>query len=315
MKAEATLTYLKASEGRLQELVAQSRDRQPLAEAFRHMKHGLERLQAYGRNGSSAPEFVQNVGEMKELFARSNKIYEGMLFRDGKAVLDALNSGEGLLKSLLPFMSQRPDHLFDSADVLLDACLNLDISLLGQGEGRCYLPAPVRHLLRAVELLDPKSEDTVVDLGCGPGRSLAFISHLCDASLVGIEKAPELLVRAVRVGKVGCKKLPSRECRVIAGDLLHDNLNVGNKFILFEPLSGMQAATIVYRLDEVAASFPIQICCVLATSIENSAVAAGLNESRHLVRDERSDDGIILFRSRPSEGSNNPPPTFFGNFL
>lgn len=64
-----------------------------------------------------------------------------------------------------------------------------------------YGETPLRALYQIAQMVDLKPSDHFVDLGCGRGRALFFLSHFFGCRAMGIDLTPSFIHKARRLGK------------------------------------------------------------------------------------------------------------------
>ena len=123
-----------------------------------------------------------------------------------------------------------------------------------------YLPCPVDALLRIIEQAAITPSDVFVDVGSGVGRAVALVSLLTGASAVGIEVQPTLVCAARELGA----RLRLERASFIEGDAakLPAPADSGSVFLLYCPFSGDRLSELLSRLEPVARTRRIRICCV-----------------------------------------------------
>lgn len=64
-----------------------------------------------------------------------------------------------------------------------------------------YGETPLRVLYTMAKEMSLKSSDHFVDLGCGRGRAVFFLSHFFGCAATGVDLTPSFIARAKRLGK------------------------------------------------------------------------------------------------------------------
>jgi SAM-dependent methyltransferase len=149
-------------------------------------------------------------------------------------------------------------------DAWVDLVLGLD-ELYDDGPdlppgGVPYLPCPVDVLLRTIEEAGVGPSDTVVDLGSGPGRAVAFLHLMTGAGAIGIEIQPHL----VHAGRDLASRLRLSRVSSIQGDaaVLAGFMMLGSVFFLYCPFSGARLQAVLDALEPIALTRELRICCV-----------------------------------------------------
>ena len=96
------------------------------------------------------------------------------------------------------YLDLRPSATFTEQTKYLDEALHAD-ARHETVSPRCFRPAMRQWMLR--RLLKPAPGDTIVDLGCGSGRSLVW-NHASGATIVGIDVAPYFAQEALERGEL-----------------------------------------------------------------------------------------------------------------
>jgi SAM-dependent methyltransferase len=123
-----------------------------------------------------------------------------------------------------------------------------------------YLPSPVDALLRLTEHAPVRPSDVFVDVGAGAGRAAALVHLLTGANVIGIEIQPELVTAA--------RELAARLClprvSLVQGDApqLTGALAAGSVFFLYCPFSGERLAQLLAKLEIIARTREIRVCCL-----------------------------------------------------
>jgi SAM-dependent methyltransferase len=93
---------------------------------------------------------------------------------------------------------------------------------LGYSEVDTYGETSLTTLAQIVRKCEISPQDHVVELGCGRGRGLFFLSHFIGCSATGIEWHPEFAARAQKLGG-----------NVICADMLDTDFSKGTVIYLF----------------------------------------------------------------------------------
>lgn len=64
-----------------------------------------------------------------------------------------------------------------------------------------YGETPLRVLYKMAQAIDLKPTDHFIDLGCGRGRAVFFLSHFFGCSATGIDLTPSFITRAKKLAK------------------------------------------------------------------------------------------------------------------
>jgi SAM-dependent methyltransferase len=123
-----------------------------------------------------------------------------------------------------------------------------------------YLPCPVDALLRLVDGAAVSPADLFVDIGAGVGRAAAVVSLLSGASVLGLEVQPALVLAAREL----TSRMQLRRVSFIEGDAveLPAEAAAGTVFLLYCPFGGDRLARLLARLESLARTRTIRICCV-----------------------------------------------------
>jgi len=123
-----------------------------------------------------------------------------------------------------------------------------------------YLPCPVDVLLRVVEHAPVRAADVFVDVGSGLGRAAALVHLLTGARAVGLEIQPSLVAAA----RALATRLRLPELSFAEGDApeLASAFGGGSVFFLYCPFSGDRLETFLARLEPIARTRAIAVCCV-----------------------------------------------------
>lgn len=83
-----------------------------------------------------------------------------------------------------------------------------------------YGETPLRALFRLGQIVNLKPTDRFVDLGCGRGRSVFFLSHFFGCEAVGVDLTPSFVRRAQYLAKVHRQRRVTFQCQdFVAYDL------------------------------------------------------------------------------------------------
>jgi len=141
-------------------------------------------------------------------------------------------------------------------DAWVDGMLELDLPADGALPAGCvpYLPCPIDKLLAIADHVAP--DDVFVDVGAGIGRAAVVIHLITGARAVGIEIQPEL-VRVARalVARTGAN------VTIVEGDAADAPLD-GSFYFLYCPFGGERLARVLARLESIAKTRTIRVCCV-----------------------------------------------------
>lgn len=123
-----------------------------------------------------------------------------------------------------------------------------------------YLPCSVDVLLRMIDQAGVHASDVFVDIGSGVGRALALVHLLTGASGMGVEIQPAL----ARVARELASRLALSSIPSIVGDAaqLTGSLTAGTVFFLYCPFGGERLAQLLDRLEPLARTRMLRICCV-----------------------------------------------------
>jgi SAM-dependent methyltransferase len=123
-----------------------------------------------------------------------------------------------------------------------------------------YLPCPVDALLRLVEHAPVRAADVFVDVGSGLGRAAALVHLLTGARAVGLEVQPTLVAAA----RALARRLRLPDLSFVEGDApeLAPALAGGSVFFLYCPFSGDRLEKFLARLEPIARTRTIHVCCV-----------------------------------------------------
>jgi SAM-dependent methyltransferase len=123
-----------------------------------------------------------------------------------------------------------------------------------------YLPCPVDALLRMVDHARIGAADLFVDVGSGVGRAAAVVGVLTGAAVAGIDVQPALVAAARELAA----RLRLRGADFVAGDAaeLPAPADGGSVFLLYCPFSGDRLGRLLARLEAIARTRPIRVCCV-----------------------------------------------------
>ncbi len=149
-----------------------------------------------------------------------------------------------------------------------------------------YLPCAVEALLRVVELAEVTSTDVVVDVGAGVGRAAAVLHLLTGAATIGLEIQPALVQAAHDL----VTRRPTLRFEPVEGDApqLTGHLARGTVFFLYCPFGGDRLASLLDRLEAVAATRPIRV----------ATVDLPLPSRPWLTLTTPADDAVAVYRSR-----------------
>lgn len=147
------------------------------------------------------------------------------------------------------------------SDAQLDAALGLDeratvrtsydpeLEAAHAGESVVYLPTPYPVCRTFFSRICAGPQDTIVDLGCGIGRFLAYGALITEARLRGVELVAQRSVIARRcVERLGLVK----QVEVIAGNVLDQDLSDASIFYLHRPFSSETEAAVIRALHDLA---------------------------------------------------------------
>jgi len=148
-------------------------------------------------------------------------------------------------------------------DACLDRAFGLDeLPADGPLPSGCvpYLPCPVDALLGLVEHAPVRMTDVFIDVGSGLGRAAALVHLLTGARAVGLEIQPSFVAAA----RALATRLRLPDVSFVEGDApeLAPALAGGSMFFLYCPFSGDRLDRFLTRLEPIARTRPIQICCV-----------------------------------------------------
>jgi SAM-dependent methyltransferase len=123
-----------------------------------------------------------------------------------------------------------------------------------------YLPCPVDVLLRLVEHAPVDGADVFVDVGSGVGRTVALVHLLTGARGVGLEVQPALVAAA----RALATRLRLPDLSFAEGDApeLGPAFAAGSVFFLYCPFSGARLDRFLARLEPIARTRAIRVCCV-----------------------------------------------------
>jgi SAM-dependent methyltransferase len=123
-----------------------------------------------------------------------------------------------------------------------------------------YLPCPVDALLRLVAHAPVGAADVFVDVGSGLGRAAALVHLMTGARAVGLEVQPSLVAAA----RALAARLRLPDLSFVEGDApeLAAALTEGSVFLLYCPFSGDRLEKLLSRLEPIARTRAIHICCV-----------------------------------------------------
>ncbi len=125
----------------------------------------------------------------------------------------------------------------------------------GPEEKYIYEGTPYTMIRELFQFCPLRSGDRFYDLGAGYGRLALYAGLISEAQVVGIEIVSERAHRA----EAARRKLGLQNVRIIEGNVLHEDLNSGNVFFLFNPFSMRTLALVGDRLREVARRKKIRI--------------------------------------------------------
>jgi SAM-dependent methyltransferase len=100
-------------------------------------------------------------------------------------------------------------------------------------DAHIHLPVPYPQLRRLLRELDLRSDDVLVDVGCGLGRVVCVAARRDVERIVGIEIDPEMAALARR----NASRVRGRRSTVeiLIGDAAHCDVRGGTAFVLFNP--------------------------------------------------------------------------------
>lgn len=123
-----------------------------------------------------------------------------------------------------------------------------------------YLPCAVDAVVAAIDLARVNEHDVFVDIGAGIGRA-AMLAHLITgAASIAVEVQPHLAEAARALGR----RIEAPRFSVVQGDAaaVGPELAMGSVFFLYCPFSGDRIEQMLARLEGIAASRTIRVCCV-----------------------------------------------------
>lgn len=123
-----------------------------------------------------------------------------------------------------------------------------------------YLPCSIEVLLRAVDLVELRPEDTFVDVGSGVGRALAAMHLLTGAQVVGLEIQPELAQRSREL----LKRLGVANFDIAEGDSVElvERIPDTAVLLLYCPFAFDKLNRFLDRLEQRAQRAELRLCCV-----------------------------------------------------
>ena len=131
-----------------------------------------------------------------------------------------------------------------------------------------YLACAIEVLLRAVDLVELRPEDTFVDVGSGVGRALAATHLLTGARVVGLEIQPELAQRSREL----LERLGVANFEVVQGDSVElvERIPDAAVLLLYCPFAFDKLNRFLDRLEHRARGAELRLCCVDLPPISRS---------------------------------------------
>jgi hypothetical protein len=129
-----------------------------------------------------------------------------------------------------------------------------------------YLPCPVSTVLSVVDQAEVTSTDVFVDVGSGIGRTMFLVHLLTGAACIGIEIQSSLMKLATE----RAESLNLTRTRFIHADAvdLTRFITIGTVFFLSCPFSGERLERFLDRLESIARTRQIRVCCVDMAPLE-----------------------------------------------
>lgn len=134
-----------------------------------------------------------------------------------------------------------------------------------------YLPCPASTVLGIVEQAEVTTRDVFVDVGSGIGRAMFFVHLLTGARCIGIETQSSLMKLATE----RAERLNLTLTRFIQADAV-DSIGLiatGTVFFLYCPFGGQRLERFLDRLERVARTMKIRLCCVHMAPLERPWLA------------------------------------------
>jgi len=153
-----------------------------------------------------------------------------------------------------------PEHTWDS---VVDELLELDPFVADACDlpAGCvpYLAAPVRSLLRVIDLAALDATKTFVDVGCGVGRAAMAVRLLSGATAVGVDIQPHL----VALGAAVAQRLSLSRVDLTCGDACEpDKLPIGDVYFMYCPFDTKRVRRVLTTLERRASAQQITVACL-----------------------------------------------------
>jgi hypothetical protein len=171
------------------------------------------------------------------------------------------------------------DESYDYLDTLLSGVLQLrepteDVAAPGP-EMVFYQPTPARHIFDMLARVQLRESDVLIDLGAGMGHVPLLAATYTKAQCIGIELEHAYVVSAQQCADA----LNLSNLRFIAEDVRAADFSMGTVFYLYTPFTGAIWRNVLDRLEQEAATRPIQLCslgpCTSLMAAERWLEAAG----------------------------------------
>ena len=100
---------------------------------------------------------------------------------------------------------------------------------------------------KAIKIVGPSQDDTIVVIGCGKGRALSHFARLRVNGVIGIEISPELSAIAEgNMRRLRGKKAPTR---IINTDAVLADFSEGSVFYMFNPFGEKTLHSVLKKLE------------------------------------------------------------------
>jgi SAM-dependent methyltransferase len=250
--------------------------------------HVLDRLQYLEELAPLEPGLLALRARATTLHKRLEAANQRLLRRLRRRIGTGKYTPEGLKRALARYAGQAGRDGYDVLDRLVGALL-ADASppeprVELEPEMVAYQPTPARAILTLLDRTHLGPDDTLVDVGSGPGYVAILVALLCGARATGIELEPAYCDHARRCAA----RLNVPRVEFIQGDAREASLADGTVFFLYTPFRGALLRQVLERLRAEAKVRPIRVCTYGPCTAEMASVgwlrpADGRNAGEHEV--------------------------------